>query len=522
MVEPGMNSHGQESKYEYHAKRASPDCYNGPSCCSYSQGRHMKLRAAVYLRVSTDMQLDNFSLEAQREVCLRLIESRGWVLTSIYSDEGLSARTTERKAFQEMLEAAKSKLFDVIVVHKLDRFSRSVTDLLLTLRELEQVGVSVVSATEEFDFSTPIGKVLLTLLAAFAQWYVDNLSAEIKKGQKARAMAGHWNSVVPFGYDAAFKRHGGDGLAMVNEHEAEGVRLAFRLSSEGKSDREVVDALNKAGYRSIKGRLFGREAVIRILTGRFYLGEVQYRGEWYPGLHEPIISQELFDQVQEARRLRRTAPGGKRRKRGRVYLLTTFARCAKCGAFLKGTQGGRAGRPERTFYYACIGKERFSTCDAKLIPAKQLDAMFAERVAALQIVPNWRELALEQARELLGQDQQKDVERERARLEGRLERLTELRLEGDISRERFKAESEKIKAELAALQPPQALPNLEQAAAVLADFRTFWEKATPEERREVAQLLAESVTAERTEDGIKLEIVWRQEFSTFFVSSGGC
>ncbi|HIQ01296.1 MAG TPA: recombinase family protein, partial [Anaerolineales bacterium] len=131
------------------------------------------MRAAIYSRVSSaELQLDGFSLDAQRAACERLAQERGWEVMAIYTDPGVSARATQRPQFQQMVEDARAGRFDVIIVHKLDRFSRSVVDVLMTLRE-EELGVTLVSATESFDFTTPTGRAMLTVMAAFAQWYLE-------------------------------------------------------------------------------------------------------------------------------------------------------------------------------------------------------------------------------------------------------------------------------------------------------------------------------------------------------------
>ncbi len=192
------------------------------------------MKAAIYVRVSSaELQLDGYSLDAQLTSCKELAAERGWDVVDVYIDPGVSARTTERPQFQAMMQAAQARRLDVVIVHKLDRFSRSVVDLLTALHDLEVMGVTLFSATEQFDFSTPMGQVMLTMLGAFAQWYLDSLGAETAKGKRARAEAGLWNGAVPFGYQVAYEKDGGDGMAYPDEQEAEGVRLAFQKYSRG-------------------------------------------------------------------------------------------------------------------------------------------------------------------------------------------------------------------------------------------------------------------------------------------------
>jgi DNA invertase Pin-like site-specific DNA recombinase len=253
------------------------------------------------------MQLEGYSLDAQLTTCRRLAELRGWDVVCVYTDEESAKTAVGRPAFQRMMQSARSGQFDVIIVHKLDRFARSVEDMLSYLRELEEINVALVSATEQFDFSTPMGRLLLTMLAAFAQWYLDNLSHETAKGKLARAEAGMWNGEIPFGYTAQYRKDGGDGQARPDEHEAQGVHLAFERYAIGKySDNDIADILNEAGYRP-KGRgeraleLFSKDSVRDLLQNRFYLGEVRYKRQRHKGVHQAIISQELFDLCQKVR-----------------------------------------------------------------------------------------------------------------------------------------------------------------------------------------------------------------------------
>ena len=148
-----------------------------------------------------------------------------------------------------MLADAEAGLIDVVVVHKLDRFARNLRVTLETLERLERAGVGFVSISEQMDFTTPIGKVMLATLAAFAQYYSDNLSAETKKGKAERKAQGLYNGLLPFGL-----KTNPDGIPVPDPETYPGLLLAFRLAAEGKSDREVATALNAAGYRTSGNR----------------------------------------------------------------------------------------------------------------------------------------------------------------------------------------------------------------------------------------------------------------------------
>jgi len=459
------------------------------------------------------MQLGGYSLEAQLAACQKLAQERGWEVVTVYTEEGASAKTTQRPRFRAMMRDARAGRFDVVVVHKLDRFSRSVVDVLTTLRDLEAQGVTLVSATEQFDFTTPMGRVMLTLLAAFAEWYLGNLSAETAKGKKARAEAGLWNSAVPFGYHVDYKKDGGDGIPYPDEYEAQGVHLAFERYATGVySDSDIARMLNEAGYRP-KGRgeralkLFSKDTVTAMLQNRFYLGEVQYKGQWYPGVHEPIITEALFERVQAARRRRRRKVGTTARRGSRVYPLSGIARCARCGGPLRGCSiSGKR-------YYRDPARDQARDCDQRMTRADDAEAALGEFLRRLSLPADWqaRVLGLIQERATRG----REVVQERARIEGQLERLKRLFVLGDLSEREYQAERDRLRAQLATLTPP-AMPDLARAADLLQDFGVIWDAATPQERRQIVHTLLEAVYLDSGECGPVVAIEPKAEFATLF------
>lgn len=242
-------------------------------------------RVAVYVRVSSEEQLEGYSLDAQLRAARQYCTDKGWTIAAEYVEEGKSARyedLSRRPRFQAMLAEAEARAFDVLLVHKLDRFARNLRVTLATLERLDRCGVGFVSLSEQMDFTTPIGKVILATLGAFAQYYSDNLSNETKKGKNERKAQGIHNGLLPFGTVAD-----PDGLAVADERAVdaggrttsnlEGLRLAFRLAGEGISDRLVAQALTAAGYRTTGNRganPFTKDTVAEILTNRFYWGDL--------------------------------------------------------------------------------------------------------------------------------------------------------------------------------------------------------------------------------------------------------
>ena len=149
------------------------------------------MKCAVYIRVSREEQVEGWSLEAQHDLCLAEIKRRGWAVVSIYEEPGRSAKTDKRPAFQRMMKHASAGWFDVIVVHKLDRFSRSLADVVKNVAKLKDAEVGLVSVSEPWlDTTTPQGEFMLYLFALLAQWDNQNRGLEMAKGKAARARAG--------------------------------------------------------------------------------------------------------------------------------------------------------------------------------------------------------------------------------------------------------------------------------------------------------------------------------------------
>lgn len=189
--------------------------------------------AAIYIRVSTEEQTEGWSLEAQRCLCQALAQSRGWSVYKIYEEPGQSAKTDRRPAFQRMMWDAEWQRFDVILVHKLDRFSRSLPDVVSNVARLKRAGVGLVSVSESWiDTTTPMGEIMLYLCALLAQWDNENRARETAKGKAARARNGLWNGSLSFGY-TTLRELKQERLWLEKEHEDGRLDgTAYRLAVE--------------------------------------------------------------------------------------------------------------------------------------------------------------------------------------------------------------------------------------------------------------------------------------------------
>jgi site-specific DNA recombinase len=270
------------------------------------------LRCAIYTRKSTEHNLDlEFnSLHAQREACEAYIKSQaheGWRLVHHRFDDGaFSGASLERPALQELLTEVRAGQVDVIVVYKVDRLTRSLSDFAKLVELFDLHSVSFVSVTQSFNTTTSMGRLTLNVLLSFAQFEREVIGERVRDKIAASKAKGLWvGGSIPLGYASINKK------LIVVPKEAETVRLIFRRYLELGSIRDLADDLDRQGIRTrrqtlstgqIRGGIrFGIGALAHLLRNRFYIGEVAYRRAVHPGEHEAILDRSLFEAVQAKR-----------------------------------------------------------------------------------------------------------------------------------------------------------------------------------------------------------------------------
>ena len=271
-------------------------------------------RCAIYTRKSSEEGLDmEFnSLEAQREACEAYVASQrseGWAaIRERYDDGGFSGGTLERPALKQLLKDIEDGLIDVIVVYKIDRLSRSLMDFAKLVEVFDRNNVTFVSVTQSFNTTTSMGRLTLNILLSFAQFEREVIGERIRDKFAASRKRGMWmGGFVPMGYDVK------DRKLVVNEAEAQTVRMIFeRFVALGSASRlaralQAERVLNKRGKRIDKGFLY------KLLNNRVYLGEAIHKGTSYPGEHEAIITQDLWDSVHAILKESPRARGAKNR-----------------------------------------------------------------------------------------------------------------------------------------------------------------------------------------------------------------
>jgi DNA invertase Pin-like site-specific DNA recombinase len=267
------------------------------------------IRCAIYTRVSTDQGLeqDFNSLDAQYDASQAYIRSQahaGWTLVRTkYDDGGFSGGNTDRPALQRLLNDVKGNKIDIIVVYKVDRLTRSLADFAKLVELFDQHGVSFVSVTQQFNTTTSMGRLTLNVLLSFAQFEREVTSERIRDKIAASKRKGLWvGGMVPLGYDTR------DRKITVNKTEAATVRMIFESYLRLGSFNLLLADLRQRGIvtrkrvlksgKTVGGIPFGRGGLGHLLRNRFYIGEVVYKGEVFPGEQPAIIERKLFDAVQ--------------------------------------------------------------------------------------------------------------------------------------------------------------------------------------------------------------------------------
>lgn len=262
-----------------------------------------RLCCAVYTRKSTEEGLEQEfnSLDAQREACAAYIASQagvGWTLVrDVYDDGGVSGGTMDRPALKRLLTDIEARRVDVVVVYKIDRLTRSLTDFARIVEVFDKHGVSFVSVTQQFNTTTSMGRLTLNVLLSFAQFEREVTAERIRDKIAASKRKGMWmGGVVPLGYRVEERK------LVIEESEARIVRHLFQRYIELRSVPKLVDEARTLVLPQLRlrkpGKPFGRGNLYHLLSNPIYAGKIRHKDALYEGEHQQIIAQELFDQVQ--------------------------------------------------------------------------------------------------------------------------------------------------------------------------------------------------------------------------------
>ena len=303
----------------------------------------MEKTAAIYARVSSALQDIENSIHAQVKNCQDYAKKEGYSLHDIYIDRAESGRTSDRPEFQRMIKEARGKNFDIILVHKLDRFARNREDAVTYKALLRKHGIELFSVTEQLGDDI-YGRLIEGILEVVAEFYSLNLATEIRKGQKQAIEDGYLgHGYTPYGYRAV--RDGERKRLEIDPETGPIIKKLFEMSASGSAMKDLMLFLNSSKLKPKRAARWGRRLVRLLLEGEAVTGVRKYKGMRIENAHPAIISKETFEKSKE----QRTRWRGIRNPNHRVYHLVGAATCDRCGGRITSKSTDRG----KYKYYLC-------------------------------------------------------------------------------------------------------------------------------------------------------------------------
>jgi len=366
-----------------------------------------RLRCAVYTRVSTDEGLDQEynSIDSQRDAGHAYIASQraeGWIpVADDYDDPAYSGGNMDRPALKRLLTDIEAGRIDIVVVYKIDRLTRSLTDFSKMIELFERHGVSFVSVTQQFNTTNSMGRLMLNILLSFAQFEREVTGERIRDKIAASKKKGLWmGGIPPLGYDVKDRR------LVINEREARTVRHIFRRFVQLGSTTLLVKELRLDGVtskswvtqsgRMREGKPIDKSLIYKMLNNRVYLGEIKHKEQWYKGEHPPIIDKALWDQVQAI--LETNWRKRANAIRGKVpFLLKGLVFGSDGRAMSPYHTKNRYGRRYRYYQPQRDAKEHAGASGLPRLPAADLESAVMEQIRAILRSPQMVEEAARRA-----------------------------------------------------------------------------------------------------------------------------
>ena len=384
-----------------------------------------KIKVYLYTRVSTTMQIDGYSLDAQETKMKAFCDYNEYEIAGEYEDAGKSGKSIEgRIAFNQMMDDIKSGKDEVsyVLVFKLSRFGRNAADVLATLQVMQDFGVNLICVEDGIDSSKDAGKLMISVLSAVAEIERENIRVQTMEGRMQKAREGKWNGgFVPYGYALI------DGKLVVNEEEAVAIRTIFDqyvntdLGANGIAKYLENHGIHKIARQNGKNPLFDAALIRRIIQNPVYSSKISYgrrriekvhgtRNEYrqvkkddyllVDGLHEALVSEEVWEQAQ----VKVAAQSKKyekvnRDKKEKIHLLSGILKCPVCGAGMYGNKAIKKRKDGSNYkdfyYYGCKHRNmtRGHKCDyKKQVHEEMLDASVAEVISKLVSNPKFSDL----------------------------------------------------------------------------------------------------------------------------------
>jgi len=478
------------------------------------------MKAVGYIRVSTEEQvLEGYSIESQKNQIIGCCETNGYDLIGFYIDEGISGKSLRRPKVQEMIADVKSHKFDIIVIYRLDRLSRSLRDLANLIDLLDKHGVQIKSISENFDLSSLSGRAMAQMLGVFAEFERGSIAERVAVNLEQKALEGYYKAPkAPFGYvyDPETQNY------FINPDQAAIVREIFELHQSGKGVDAICRIMNERGIKTTEGSMFHRTFIIRMFqNGWYYCGKFMFRqrSKKYKSMlldakniPEPILTEEEF--LRSHKIYGANARDNRKKHSDDKYIFKGKLRCAYCGTMMiSNTSAKRKNKhaPDKIYrYYRCYRK-REGRCDkARYWLSNQVNDAFIDylkKFAASEIDFDL-EVSKENAEEI--KNKKRLFEEQISKEQNRKKRLQYLLLDEDINKDDFLRMSseisdtiKKLKEEIdkldAELNDISKLESLEQQKTIAKNIADEWKKLDQVQKKEFLNVFIKSIYIGRHE-----------------------
>ena len=415
----------------------------------------MKQFAALARVSSREQEREGFSLEVQEEALKRYAMQAGGEIVKFFKIAETASKGEERRSFRELISYAKKNAFalDGLLFYKVDRASRNLFDYVELERLESEYNLPFISISQPTE-NTPAGRMMRRTLANMASFYTEQQSVDVREGIARRVREGWFCGPAPYGYRNV--RKDGRGIIETDPVEAANVKRMFHLYAyENLTLDGVVEKINSEGrvYRPSQPR-FPRASIHTILKDRCYVGEIQHKGNWYPGKHEPLIDRATWDRVQAL-------------LGGHVYHATTltyagqFMTCGHCGHPVTGElvrKKRKDGGVNEHVYYRCArytkpGHSRIRMKEAEI--ETQVLALFDKMKVEDESVRDWFKAVLRSQTKDSQADsaaQRQELTRQQTLLSEQQDRLINMRLEGELDQELFAKKHQQIRDRMASIK----------------------------------------------------------------------
>ena len=478
---------------------------------------------AIYTRKSTDAKVEQevHSLSVQRASAESFVASqqhRGWFcLSEKYDDNNISGGTLERPALQRLKQHICEGRIKVVVINRLDRISRSLSQFLELTEFFEKHGVALVSVTQNFNTGDSMGRLMVQIIMSFAEFERSLIRDRVTERLHAARRKGRFIGGPPvFGYN--IKPKGGE--LEIDELEAIRVREIFELYLELRSIKSTVHELNRRGWHNKKwitregkvsgGNAFSTSSIHHLLSNPVYSGKVTLKGEIFEGKHEGIVDLKLFERVQ-AMLAGNSVQGGNRRRNKHSAILKGLLICKACNAPFVHTYTRKKNRMYR--YYTCGHKRDHGadTCPSVPIPAGEIESLVVDQLFSIGTNPELQEMVCRQLNEAIEQKRIDLVQRRKTTRQ----QLDRIHRELASSRE-FDAlpslihhlESKQREAEnlLERIDAEETLraPSGREIAEILNDMRSLWPSFNEGERCAFVRTMVSQVDYDAVDGNITL------------------